>query len=82
MPLNEDDFFTDVWALDSNEKKVHPYKGEYGHKRGLFSVNFTNDTKKFQGLTEEQLIDAIVAGRFRTRGTIRVTVQTTTSCDS
>lgn len=71
MPLKEQDFLTDVWAFDDG-KKVHPYKGERGEKKGLFSVNFTNDTNKFQGMTEEELRHAITSGRFRDRGTIRM----------
>lgn len=72
MALNKEDFLLDVWACDDNGKKLHPYKGERGAKKGLFSVNFTNDTNKFQGLTEEQLIKSIEVGKFKSRGTIRM----------
>lgn len=72
MPLKEADFLTDVWAYDGNGTKVHPYKGERGEKRGLFSVNFTNDTNKFQGMSEADLVKAIISGRFKGRGTIRM----------
>lgn len=61
-----------VWAFDKQGHKVHPYKGKSGAKKGLYSVNFTNDTNKFQGLSEEELIQAIEQGRFRQRGTIRM----------
>jgi len=72
LPLKEEDFLIDVWAFDEKGKKVHPYKGEKGPKKGLYSVNFTNDTNKFQGYTEEQLVQAIVSGKFKQRGTIRM----------
>lgn len=72
MPLKEDDFFTDVWAIDDEGKKVYPYKGERGDKKGLYSVNFTNDTNNFEGFTEDQLIEAIVSGKFKQRGTVRM----------
>lgn len=72
MPLKEDDFLTDVWAFGEGGKKVYPYKGERGLKKGLFSINFTNDTNKFQGYTEEQLLSAILSGKFKQRGTIRM----------
>ena len=72
MPLKEADFLMDVWAFDASGKKVHPYKGERGDKRGLYSVNFTSDTNNYQGMTEEDLIKAITSGRFKERGTIRM----------
>lgn len=72
MALTEGDFLLDVWAFDAKGNKVHPYKGERGDKKGLFSVNFTNDTNNFEGMSKEQLIDAITGGRFRERGTIRM----------
>ncbi|KKO50627.1 hypothetical protein VT06_01245 [Arsukibacterium sp. MJ3] len=72
MLLKEEVFFPDVWSFDENEKKVHPYTGERGEKTGLYSVNFTNDTNKFQGYTEDQLVGAIVSGKFKQRGTIRM----------
>jgi len=59
MPLNRDDFLLDVWSIRSDGKKVFPYKGGKGEKKGLYSVNFTNDTNNFQGYTEEQVIKAI-----------------------
>ncbi len=72
MALKEDDFCTDVWALDSKGGKLHPYKGERGSKKGLYSVNFTNDTNNFQGYTEEELVKAIITGKFKQCGTIRM----------
>ena len=65
-------YCTRVWALDSNGKKVFPYTGVRGGKKGLYSVNFTSDTNKFEGYTEEKLILAITSGRFKDRGTIRM----------
>lgn len=72
MILKETEFFMDTWATDENGDKVYPYKGERGDKKGLFSVNFTNDTKKFQGMSEAELVNAITSGRFKDRGTIRM----------
>lgn len=72
MALTEDDFLLDVWAFDGKGNKIYPYKGERGAKKGLFSVNFTNDTNNFEGMTEKQLIAAITSGKFRERGTIRM----------
>ncbi|WP_412851601.1 hypothetical protein [Ectothiorhodospira shaposhnikovii] len=72
MALSEGDFLLDVWAFDAEGKKIHPYKGERGLKKGLFIVNFTNDTNNFEGMTEEQLVAAITSGKFRERGTIRM----------
>lgn len=71
MPLKDADFLIDIWSFDDG-RKVHPYKGERGNKKGLFSVNFTNDTNNFQGMTEDELRKAITSGKFRTRGTIRM----------
>ena len=72
MALKQSDFLLSVWAFDAEGRKLHPYKGERGDKKGLFSVNFTNDTNKFQGLTEGELISAITGGKFRDRGTVRM----------
>lgn len=72
MALKSSDFLLDVWAFDKEGNKVHPYKGERGSKKGLFSVNFTNDTNNYEGLTEAQLITAITTGKFRDRGTVRM----------
>jgi hypothetical protein len=72
MSSSNSRFLLDVWSLDEEGKKIHPYKGERGGKKGLFSVNFTNDTKKFQGMTEEQLVQAILEGQFKERGTVRM----------
>lgn len=72
MALTEDYFLLDVWAFDAKGNRIHPYKGERGAKKGLFSANFTNDTNNFEGMTEEQLIAAITSGKFRERGTIRM----------
>lgn len=68
-----------VWAFDKQGRKVHPYKGKSGDKKGLYSVNFTNDTKNFHGLSEEELLKAIKQGRFRERGTIRMCRTSVTS---
>jgi hypothetical protein len=72
MALNASDFLLSVWSFGIDGKKLHPYKGERGDKKGLFSVNFTNDTNKFRGLTEAELISAITSGKFRDRGTVRM----------
>lgn len=56
MALKQSDFLMDVWAFH-NRKKVHPYKGERGEKKGLHSVNFTNDTNHFEGMSEEGVMD-------------------------
>lgn len=72
MPLRATDFLMDVWAIDATGTKVYPYKGERGDKKGLFSVNFTNDTNRFQGLSEDDLVRAITSGKFKNRGTIRM----------
>lgn len=69
----------DVWAYDKDGHKVHPYRGKAGAKKGLYSVNFTNDTRRFEAMDEEQLIEAITSGRFRTRGTIRMCRATASS---
>ena len=61
------DYLLSVWAYDKDGHKVHPYKGKAGAKKGLYSVNFTNDTNKFQGMTAEELILSIKSGRFRDR---------------
>ncbi len=45
-----------IWSFDKDGNKVHPYKGEKGNKKGLYCVNSTNNTKKFQGYSELQLI--------------------------
>jgi hypothetical protein len=72
VPLKEKDFLTDVWSFNDKGIKLHPYKGERGNKKGLFAVNFTNDTNNFQGYTEVQLVEAIIGGNFKQRGTIRM----------
>ena len=69
---NTDNLLLSVWAYDARGNKVHPFKGLRGDKKNLYSVNFTNDTKNFQAMTEAQLIAAIQAGRFRDRGTVRM----------
>lgn len=65
-------YCTRVWAFGPDGRKVFPYTGVRGAKKGLYSVNFSSDTTKFEGLTEEALIEAIKRGRFRDRGTIRM----------
>lgn len=72
MQPTEERFLLDVWSYDKNGTQIHPYRGERGEKKGLFSVNFTNDTKKFEALTEAELIEAITSGKFKDRGTIRM----------
>lgn len=72
VPISKIEYLMDVWAIDDKGRKLHPYKGERGDLKGLFSVNFTSDTKKFQGMTEDALVKAITPGRFRDRGTIRM----------
>jgi hypothetical protein len=73
MPRSIDDaFLLDVWATRPDGQRVYPYKGERGAKKGLFSVNFTNDNKNFIGLTAEELVTKIESGAFCQRGTIRM----------
>ena len=72
MALQKSDFLLNIWSFDKDGNKVHPYKGEKGNKKGLYCVNFTNDTNKFQGYSELQLITAITSGKFKDRGTIRM----------
>lgn len=69
--MDSSNFLQCVWS-NINGRRVHPNKGEKGDKKGLFSVNFTNDTNNFEGMTEQQLIRAIESGRFRNKGTIRM----------
>lgn len=38
----------------------------------MYSVNFTNDTNNFTGMTEDELVQAIIAGKFKDRGSIRM----------
>lgn len=71
MTLRTEDFEQDIWALDKKGKKVHPYKGERGDKKGLYSVNFTNDTNNYKGCSGEQIVEWILKGKF-SRGTIRM----------
>jgi len=66
------EFLKYVWSLRDDGVKVYPYKGERGPKTGLYSINFTNDRKNFEGMTEVQLVRAILDGRFLERGTIRM----------
>lgn len=68
-----------ISAIDKDGHRVYPYKGKLGAKKGLYSVNFTHDNRQFQGMTEEQLTDAIYRGRFRDRGTIRMCRLTSSS---
>lgn len=72
MRSEKNELLLSVSAYDATGRKVHPYQGLRGPKKGLYSVNFTNDTKKFQGMSEAELIQAIETGRFRDRGTIRM----------
>jgi len=75
----DDNLLSDVWAYDKDGKKVYPYKGKRGPKKGFFSVNFTNDTRRFEAMDEQELVAAILAGRFRERGTIRMCRATSSS---
>jgi hypothetical protein len=61
-----------IWSFRRDGKQVFPYKGRQGDKKGLFSVNLTSDNKNFTGYTEQQLINAIRAGKFATKGRIRM----------
>jgi hypothetical protein len=71
MARKTTEFLTDIYTFRKG-KKLHPYKGVMGAKKGLFSVNFTCNTRLFQGMTEKALRRAITSGRFRNRGTIRM----------
>lgn len=70
--MNQENFFLDLWPEREGGQRFYPYKGLRGDKKGLYSVNFTNDTNNFEGLSEEQLIEAVESGRFAGRGTIRM----------
>jgi hypothetical protein len=70
--MDKSNFLLDVWSFDERGRKVFPYKGEKGEKKGKFSVNFTNDNRKFLPFSETDLIGAIKAGKFRDRGRIRM----------
>lgn len=70
--MNREQFFLDLWAEREDGQVFYPYKGVKGDKKGLYSVNFTNDTNNFSGLSEEELIGAVLTGRFAARGTIRM----------
>lgn len=70
--MNDEDFLLDVWAVRDDGTKVYPYKGQRGPKKGRFSVNFTNDTNRFQAMTAEALVESIKAGKFCQRGSIRM----------
>lgn len=72
LQFSESKFCMSIWSLDKSGQKVYPYKGERGDKKGLYSVNFTNDTKQFEAYTEEQLIRAVEDGNFDNKGTIRM----------
>lgn len=66
------ELFKRVYAISKTGERMYPCKMRRGDKNGKYCVNFTNDTNNFVGLTEEELIAAILAGRFRDRGTIRM----------
>jgi hypothetical protein len=70
--LERKQFFLDLWAEREDGRLFYPYKGVRGDKKVLYSVNFTNDTNNFEGLSEVELIEAIMEGRFAMRGTIRM----------
>ena len=72
MPLKDEDFLLDVWSFNKDGNRVYPYKGERGGKKGLFSVNFTNDTNNFEGYSAERLNKTITNGKFKDKGTIRM----------
>lgn len=71
-PMNVSAYFLDLWAELKDGTRVYPYKGVLGNKKGLFSVNFTNDNKQFRGVTESELISLVESGRFSSRGVIRM----------
>ena len=63
----------EVWALRSDGRKVYPYTGIRGPKKGMYSVNFSSrDNTKFQAISERDLIVHIQNGAFCQRGTIRM----------
>ena len=82
VAANKNNLLLDVWAYDKDGEKVYPYRGMQGPKKGLFSVNFTNDTRRFEAMDEEELVAAIRAGRFRERGTIRMCRATASSAQN
>ena len=65
-------FCTRVYALEASGKKVFPYTGVLGPKKGFYSVNFSFDNTGFEPMSEAELIAAIREGRFEPRGTIRM----------
>ena len=71
MALKEAEFITDIYTFHKG-KKLHPYNGIIGEKKGKFSLNFTSNSRKFQAITENALRRAITSGKFRDRGTIRM----------
>ena len=58
----DEDFLLDVWSFNKAGEKVYPYKGVMGQKRGLYSVNFTNDNNNFIG---NRIDEAIKVGLIR-----------------
>jgi hypothetical protein len=65
-------FFREAWAELDDGSRVYPYAGSRGEKRGLYSVNFTNDNSKFIGVGESELRAMFVEERFRDRGVVRM----------
>ena len=65
-------YFLDAWKELGDGTRIYPYTGVKGDKKGLFSVNFTNDNKKFEGVSEVQLRAMFDGGHFNKRGTVRM----------
>jgi 5-methylcytosine-specific restriction endonuclease McrA len=65
-------YFLALWAELPDGTHVYPYKGVRGDKKDLYSVNFTDDNKKFEGVTEQELVSLVESGRFASRGVIRM----------
>tara|TARA_Y100001951_G_C11283679_1_gene267143 strand:+ start:1101 stop:1391 length:291 start_codon:yes stop_codon:yes gene_type:complete len=70
--LNLEQFLLDVYAQTEGGKKYYPYKGVRGPKAGLYSVSYSGRSNEYVGVSEQELITAIEAGRFSSRGTIRM----------
>jgi len=69
---NVREFLKSIWAVRKDGTRVYPYKGLKGEKKGLYSVNLTSDTNHYQGMTEKELVTAVVNGAFCVRGSIRM----------
>src|SRR5690606_41262478 len=78
-PANMNNLRWRVWAYDKGGERLSPHRGMQGPKKGLSSVTFANDARRFEAMDEEELVAAIRAGRFRERGTIRMCRATASS---